>query len=424
MGDTDGRDGGDGAQRRKSPAQLQLEVMDFSDRFVASTWAAVDEILAVEQDPARRVAILTWKVRYSSSSMEIGSGADPRTSILDMAIFISAGKWALEEYWIPHIFGPEGARLRPVYAMLEERIWALVAEKLPTDQTQLLRDLISQWTRENPPSYEISGIRFRNLEGVRAEDFQSPRDARGLLAAVRAWLGEVNTSLLFGERVLFYLERTPRMLAQQTDLTLAQIGDSFPLTRVDPDFPALAGYVEALPARMLEELHLPLPGTGGEVPPVDGEEAAPVMDFVTTTLTDTRGLVAESTTLVSEATGLVGSAGELSSELTELLAQLDKLTLRLENTGVLAGESAINLADVAASLASLERTVAGLQTLVATNADGLSPAEHLLEESGRQINETVDRIFHRLLLVLGIVFLIGCTWIVLARILSKKSAGG
>ena len=44
-----------------------------------------------------------------------------------------------------------------------------------------------------------------------------------LPASVRRWLGEVNTSLLFGERVLFYVERTPRIINQQTDLTLAQI---------------------------------------------------------------------------------------------------------------------------------------------------------------------------------------------------------
>jgi hypothetical protein len=35
-------------ESRKSPAQLQLEVMDFSDRFVAATWAALEEMLAVE----------------------------------------------------------------------------------------------------------------------------------------------------------------------------------------------------------------------------------------------------------------------------------------------------------------------------------------------------------------------------------------
>jgi len=99
--------------KQKSPAQLQLEVMDFSDRFVSASWSALEQMLAVETDPARRVAILTWKVRYASAAMEIGSGADPRTSLLDMAIFITAGNWALERYWIPETFGPEGIASAP-----------------------------------------------------------------------------------------------------------------------------------------------------------------------------------------------------------------------------------------------------------------------------------------------------------------------
>jgi hypothetical protein len=214
---------------RRSPGQLQLEVMDFSDFFVASTGATLESILAMEKDPLRRVAILTWKVRYTTAAMEIGSGADPRTSLLDMAIFITAGRWALERYWIPEIFGPEGRRLQPVYAQLENRIWELVGQRLLPEQTALLQNLVQQWTKENPPSFEIYGLRFRNLEGVQASDFRPPHNAQGLLAAVRNWLGEVNTSLLFGERILFYLERTPRVLAQQTDLTLAQIAETFPL---------------------------------------------------------------------------------------------------------------------------------------------------------------------------------------------------
>jgi hypothetical protein len=402
--------------KQKSPAQLQLEVMDFSDRFVSATWSALEEMLAAETDPARRVAILTWKVRYASAAMEIGSGADPRTSLLDMAIFITAGNWALERYWIPETFGPEGARLRPVYANLEERIWQIVSAKLTREQTQLLRDLITQWIRENPPSYEISGIRFRNLEGVVAEDFRSPRDARGLLASVRSWLGEVNTSLLFGERVLFYLERTPRLLAQQTDLTLAQIADDFPITRVEPDFPALATYVETLPTRMLEEFTASLPWDETSLP-----FAVPDFQNLQSTLGDTRSLVAESTTLVSAGTDLVNSASGLSEQVHTLLLQVDALGGRLEASGALSQDWEPKLAEVAASLASLERTVVSLQLILATDEEGLTPASRLLEETEIQVNAAVDRIFLRALWLLGIVFLIGCSWIVLARMLRTKN---
>jgi len=406
---------GESAERRKSPAQLQLEVMDFSDRFVAATWAVLEEMLAVESDPARRVAILSWKVRYASAAMEIASGADPRTSLLDMAIFITAGSWALEQYWVDEVFGPEGVRLRPVYADLERRIWRLAGEKLTPGQTDLLRGLIAQWTRENPPSYEISGLRFRNLEGVEAGDFQSPRDARGLLASVRAWLGEVNTSLLFGERILFYLERTPRLLAQQTDLTLAQIADDFPITRLEPDFPALATYLETLPARMLQEFTVP--ATGDEA---DLSAVFPDFSTLQATLVESRALVSESTTLVTSGTGLVQSAGDLSRQIQVLLDQLDAMGKSLAESRVFPREGETGLADIAASLASLERTVTTLQSILLTDEEGLTPAGRLLYESGVQVNAAIDRVFVRALWLLGIVFLMGCFWIVLARLLRTR----
>jgi hypothetical protein len=398
--------------REKSPAQLQLEVMDFSDRFVAATWSALDGILAGEEDPVRRAAILSWKVRYSSAAMEIGSGADPRTSLLDMAIFVAAGRWALDEYWIPEIFGPAGVRLQPVYADLETRIWDLVGRKLLPAQVDLLRDLITQWTKETPPGYEVSLVRFRNLEGVRAADFQSPRNARGLLASVRSWLGEVNTSLLLGERIIFYLERTPRLLAQQTDLTLAQIGENFPLATVQPDLSALAGYIEQLPARMLENFSESWPAEEGE--PWLNE------DFISGTLGETRALVADSTGLVAGATGLVGATTELSAELQRTLQELKDLGDRLQWNEIKLEEWGPRLTEVAASLTSLQSTVQGLQLLMETGEDGLTPAGRLLSDTESGISKVIDLIFIRSLILVAAVFLCACAWLVLARLPGAK----
>lgn len=395
-----------GGQGRKSPAQLQLEVMDFSDRYVASTWAALEGVLAAEQDPRRRAAILAWKVRYSSAAMEIGSGADPRTSLLDMALFVTAGRWALEEYWIPEIFGQEGRRLRSVYADLEQTIWELVANKLTPAQTDLLRALILQWTKENPPAYEISLLRFRNLEGVRAADFQSPRNARGLLASVKAWLGEVNTSLLFGERILFYLERTPRLLAQQSDLTLAQIAESFPLTLVEPDLPALADYVEELPVRMLEGLAAEMQEENGalsNLPDLHG------------TLGETRDLVAGSTELVSGAAELVGAASLLNSEVRLTLDQVGHLEKQVDWTKVDPEAWRDQISELSAGLASLQRTVETLRILTEETSDVRSPVGRVLDDAESSVSTMLDEIFFRLLVLIGVIFLVGCAWIFLLR---------
>ncbi|MEO6262309.1 MAG: hypothetical protein ABIP32_07315 [Chthoniobacterales bacterium] len=76
---------------------------------------------------------------------------------------------------------------------------------------------------------------MRNLEGVRAGEFDSKTSAKGLLASVHKLIGQVDTSLLYGERMMFYMERTPRILSQQTDLTLSQIAETFPIAAIRPE---------------------------------------------------------------------------------------------------------------------------------------------------------------------------------------------
>ncbi|MEO6054950.1 MAG: hypothetical protein ABIP97_13160 [Chthoniobacterales bacterium] len=85
--------------------QIQLKVMDFSDQYVAALWSVMDDYIRKEPDASKRVTAQSWKVLLGSSSMAIAASIDPRTNLLDMAIFISVGKWAVNRYWIPKVFG-------------------------------------------------------------------------------------------------------------------------------------------------------------------------------------------------------------------------------------------------------------------------------------------------------------------------------
>ncbi len=305
----------------KSPARLQLEVMDFSDRYVNGMWSEIDGAFAGDPDPARRVAALSWKLRYGSASMEIASGADPRTNLLDMAVFISAGEWALDRYWVPEIFGEKGDGLRRHYREMSRLVWDLVAETLTEDQTTLLRSLVDQWIATDPKQFEVSAIRFRNLEDVNPADFRKEKSARGLMASVRRWLGEVNTSLLFGERVLFYVERTPRIINQQTDLTLAQIANDFPLTTFKPDLNIVTGYLDTLPARLQAGLD------------ENQELFKDILPGVAGTISDARELLTSSNQLVTNSTQLVTSANELSANVNASLDRLNALAISAGKTG-------------------------------------------------------------------------------------------
>ncbi len=388
----------------KSPAALQLEVMDFSDRYVNGLWFEIDGAFADEPDPARRVAALAWKLRYGSASMEIAAGADPRTNLLDMAIFISAGEWALDRYWIPEVFGEQGDGLRRHYREMNRRVWELVGETLTEEQIATLRALVDRWLATSPPRYEVASIRFRNLDGVHAADFEPEQTASGLLASVRRWLGEVNTSLLFGERMLFYVERTPRILNQQTDLTLAQIANDFPITTFQPDLNALTTYLETFPEKLQASL--------AENP-----------DFTRDVLAPVAGTITEARELVAGTTELVTSTKELTTSLNTTLDRLKALSVPqgegVESARPIDVQASLDQAE--AALASLDSSVAGLNELLATDDLGESKLSLLVNRLDDSADRWLERAFGYALWILGLFFGGLAALLILARLLFARS---
>ncbi|MFV0338677.1 MAG: hypothetical protein ACK5LK_10610 [Chthoniobacterales bacterium] len=233
-----------------SASQLQQRVMDFSDHYVATVWQALDAYIATEPDVARQVQAQRLKVALSAASMTIAASRDPRAGLLDMEVFVSAGKWAAEHYWIPEVLGDKAADLQDVYAELESEIREEVDRQLSPAQRSDLRALITEWKKNNPLPREVTGIRLRNLEGVVLSDFQETASVRGLLASIKKVLGKVDQSLLYGERMMFYIERMPFLLEQQADLTVNRVAERFPIATVNPDFDQWISFAETLPQQV------------------------------------------------------------------------------------------------------------------------------------------------------------------------------
>lgn len=320
-----------------------------------------------------------------------------------MAIFITASRWALQQpEWVAKL-GPTAIGLQGHFADSERRIWTLVEETLTEQQTELLRELIARWLATGPGGIDIATVRFRNLEGADPADFRKEKTARGLLACVRRWLGEVNTSLLLGERMLFYVERTPRILSQQTDLTLAQIAHDFPIATVRPDFPALTDYLEELPEKVfgrLDEIQLPPDSMWGEV---------------RQTLGGTRELIASSTRLLD-------SANALTLSLQNTLDRYEALAKSDPQPGEVELDYQLLIAQLAAALQSLDSAVQGVNVMLAADAAGGSRLEALVGELESRSQAMVDHLFYRAALLLGIFLGGSAALLVLAWWLFRRPA--
>lgn len=221
-------------------------------------------------------------------------------------------------------------------------------------------------------------------------------------ASVAGWLGAVNTSLLYGERVLFYVERTPRILNQQTDLTLAQIANDFPITTFRPDLNAVTDYLEALPGRIQAGLN--------ENP-----------DLFQDVLPGVTGTIASTQELVTSSTQLVTSATELSTNVNITLDRLNALAgPEGETHAALDIQASLNQAVTA--LASLDSSVTGLNQLLATDEAGSSKLTVLVEHLDGRADHLLDRAFERALWLMAIFFIGITALLVLARWLFPRTA--
>lgn len=358
-----------GEEKSLSASRIQTMVMDFSDQYTSAISAALDDYISTEPDPARRVAAQSWKVRFSSAAMAIAASRDPRTNLLDMTVFISAGKWAVDSYWIPKVFGKNASRLSDACRRMDERIWSLAGRTLSLKQQSDLRELIRGWERQNPGARGVPDIRLRNLDGVHLTAFDDGLAARGIMASVRKFLGRVDTSLLYGERMMYCLERTPRILSQQTDLTLAQIGEAFPVATVKPD--TLANAIKDLPAMLQEGL--------------DRNEGS-------------------LNTLLPQIGTTLESANALTVSLDKTLLSVRGLAEKTGDSKLLSADPAALLRDANQALAHLDSSITGLNLLLEKTASGEIKAAEITRQINSQSDRLMDAAFHRVLILLGVAF--------------------
>lgn len=365
-----------------SSRRLQREIMDFSDRYVAAIWQAIDEYVAKETDPSKRVAALMWKIRFGSASMAIAASSDPRSGLLDMATFISVGKWSVNRHWVPDIFGESAAPLNKVYTQMDREIWNLTAEVLTPEQQRALRALIVGWEQGNPQRHEVADVRLRNLDGVQLSDFDPANSARGILASLRKLLSRVDTSLLYGERVMFFMERTPRILEQQTTLTLAQISQAFPITTMQqPDLSRFNLLVDELPLKLQEG--------------IDHNQA----------------LIKE---LLPEVRTTLESGERLSKSLDSTVQALREISEKID-TSV---DYASYIRDTTVAIDHLNETVAGLNRLLEKNpVTGQSKVTELTALIDESSNSMADKVFERALILLGVFFAGAILTLIAARLL-------
>ena len=214
-------------------------------------------------------------------------------------------------------------------------------------------------------------MRLRNLDGVVLSNFAKVRPARGLRASIQHLLGKVDQSLLYGERVLFYMERVPRMLAQQSDLTIDRVAERFPIATINPDFSGLSAMAANLPRQ------------------------------ITDALEDKEGVAGKA---LPEIRSSLESAERLSLTLQQTFDSVNLLATKIEALPFGRDDYAQAWQQTSTALTRLTGFVTGLNQLLdgatAAGPDGTRLA-HMVDERADRL---LDKAFQRGLILIGVFF--------------------
>ena len=344
--------------------ELQQGMIDFSDRYTMRIWQALDTFIRSEKDPLKRSAAEHLKVLYSSASMEIAAGRNPSGNLLDMAVFTALAQRSVRDYWVPQVFGDGGESLIKAHRDLRADLDVVLSKTLTQEQRKELDRLIADYSRTNPGNVYVADVRLRDLVGARTAAGQQSGGIP-LLADVSRAVGELDAAVEYGERLMFYVERLPRLTTMQTALALAQTGASPTVLSLTESARQTSQAIEQMPDKITLALS------------ENSEVLGALLPGIQSSIADSRAIMEITERILQPVEG-----------------QSTDSTWTPEATAATLREARATAGEMRATLELLEKSL--------TNSSSL-PLESLLKTTSEEARLTVDYAWNRLLLAIGLL---------------------
>src|SRR6267154_6344261 len=160
--------GGKAKPAAVDPVEVQQTVLRFADGYSTRRIFSVDK-LQRGTNSLDGASILKWKIALASETCTIASGPNAFANLLDMTIFVTVTRMALEEYWQPKIFGDSALPMLESCRNAEAEIWRFIGKVLSAEQQTELRRAIEAWHRTNPQPESVLAARALSFASSVAE---------------------------------------------------------------------------------------------------------------------------------------------------------------------------------------------------------------------------------------------------------------
>ncbi len=396
------------------PVEIQQTLVRFADEF-ANRMVLNTDLLQRGTNPISRAEALRWKIAFDTEITAIVSGPNAVACLLDMTIFVTLTRGALEEHWQPGVFGASAQPMLDDCRNAETNIWRMTGMILTTNQQSDLRRAIELWHQQNPLPKNVLAARAVGFATQVAEKEKSsapkPNSLLNLLsldplAGLDPATREIAQTRLFAERALYVTQKMPTLLRWQTELLSLNVVETPEVQQLVTNSTQLAASVERF-----ADVAASLP----KLLSTEREEILKALQSQERNLTP----------LVAEVRQTLAAGSQMSTSLDATLTTFDALMKRFgvgETTRPGPpktnaepfrirdyGQTAVRLEAAASQLTELLRTLD--QTLGSTNLAQLSaqvgPVVEKAQASGK---EAVDYAFKKALLLVAVLLAAGLVY--------------
>ena len=252
-----------GAAKPVTSAELRSLAMNAADSYATTIEQACDQVRAATTQPA--VVDWAWqtKINTNLASFTNASGPNDAEALLDMVLYATLKRCAMEEYWIPTLLHEEGKPALALYKRAEADVWNTAGKALTSQQQDEMRALIDRWRREHPGQYYVVHVRLSNLADDLGVDIRSPAGHApdsvlallyvDPLAGLNPVTAELRNYRSMSERMMYMSVRMPRMLGWQAEYAALRASATPEVHHMLDTADRFAAVATTLPAELFAE---------------------------------------------------------------------------------------------------------------------------------------------------------------------------
>lgn len=212
---------------------LQMKTMRFADSYAAAIAQACDDFSAQVGTPEARLSALRWKLSQATAAYTDATGINPVINSLDLLTLVTVSRMVVEDYAVEK-FGTNALILLDTHRKQEAEAWELANGALKPAQKLEFQNLIQEWRRRNPHQRYVGAVRFIEFAAALGQKPQAASTSANSIfsllfldpfAGLDPTTAAIEEAQQFGERLMYYAQRTPVLLNWQAQLAAMELAN-------------------------------------------------------------------------------------------------------------------------------------------------------------------------------------------------------